>query len=214
MKRPFVAVALLALLALAVVAFWPRGGGAGGSLFDKLGGLVGRRDSVAFAALERSRDSLAAAKRVSDSTALVANARLADSLRAARRAISAAASQTTRHQLRVYALEAALAKTRDDDDSLPQLVALVTAQDSVITAIAGERDAALATVRVLERTVAVRDSQLLLLNRGLHEVIRQRDGYRALAKRCRPTVTAGYGAVTDGQVRTGVGIVAGLGCRL
>ena len=215
MKHLLIAVTLVALLALGLFTFWSRGGSSpGGTLLDKLGGLLQRPDTAAFAALERSRDSLAAAKRVEDSVAVAVNAALADSLRRARAVSAAAVSRTTSAQLRVYALEAALAKVRDDDDSLPKLVELVAAKDSVIGALVGEVHAARGMVVILERAVEARDSQLVALNTGLREAMRQRDGYRALARRCRPTVTAGYGAVSDGGVRTGVGIVAGVGCRL
>lgn len=64
-----------------------------------------------------------------------------------RNARAQAVSRTTGHQLKTYALEAALVRARTQRDSIAQFIKLVAAKDSVIKAVEAERDALLAIVQ-------------------------------------------------------------------
>lgn len=64
-----------------------------------------------------------------------------------RNARAQAVSRTTGHQLKTYALEAALVRARTQRDSITQFVKLVAAKDSVIKAVEAERDALLSVVQ-------------------------------------------------------------------
>ena len=185
MKRLLIAITAFALLTLALFSLWPRGGGPtpGGTVVDVIARLLDKPDTAALRQLERERVAFDSSTRATARAVQLMQAAYRDSLTAAKAKQAAAVSRTTQQQLRVYALEAALARIRDDDDSLPQLVALVAAKDSVITAVMTERDAAMGRVVVLERAVEARDSALVLYRTALNEAMRQRDSYRKFTGR-------------------------------
>ena len=184
MRKLLLAVVGFVIVTALVFSYWPSRTPSGpGRLLDVIPGLLGRKDTVALARLERSKDSLDAVVRVRDSI-------YADALRVSAESLAAAQSRSSRAALVTYRLKARadsiaklLAKAREDDDSLPILVTLVKAKDSVIVAVTGERDAAIANAILLTHTVARRDSLYGELRIQFAEAIRQRDAYRKRGKR-------------------------------
>ena len=177
MKKLLLALVGFGLVAYALFTFWP-GAPKPGSLVDVIGRMLDKPDTVAFRTLERQRDSLNAALRSTDSATEAMRAAFGDSLAAAQKAQRQAEVRTAFARSRADSLTRALARVRDDDDSLPVLVQLVRAKDSVIVAVLGERDAAMGRVSILERAVEARDSALVLYRTALTETMRQRDAYR------------------------------------
>lgn len=183
MKRALIGFGVFAVVAALLFTFWPQARTTGRSLLDVIPGLLGRKDTVALARLERSRDSLDLALRSSDSAYLSKIQAIRDSLTAAQSRANSAALVTYRLKAKADSIARLLTKAREDDDSLPILVTLVRAKDSVIVAVMGERDAARGLVVILERAVEARDTQLDAVNSSLREAIRQRDAYRKRGKR-------------------------------
>lgn len=183
-------------LVLGVLLFglfiWPRPTGivGPGTIWQTFQHAMAMQDTLQLRRLERARDSLAQNIRIVDSMFKARDQRLADSLRAMTQIRHAAERASVRARARADSLAQLLARTRDDDDSLPRLVALVAAQDSVIRTVTQERDAALVTMHVLLATVSARDSQLMYVNAQLAEALRQRDAYRKRGKRDWLTVGA------------------------
>jgi hypothetical protein len=158
----------------------------------------GRRDSLAIATLERQRDSLDARVRVADSAMAAQRAAHDSAIRVARSRFANAERRTALAYKRADSLGLALYAAEEDDDSLPILVGLVAAKDSVITGLMGERDAARGMVVILERAVASRDTALIMYRSALAEAMRQRDAYRGARKWLK---AAGVALVTVGVCR-------------
>lgn len=179
MKRLGLALALFALVAAALFSLWPRAGGSPArTLVDVLAGMLDRPDTAALHQLERDRVTFDSAWRANARAVQAMQDAYRDSLATAQAQQRAADARTARQKARADSIARKLATVRDDDDSLPVLVQLVRAKDSVIVAVTGERDAAMGRVSVLERAVEARDSALAMYRATLTEAIRQRDAYR------------------------------------
>jgi hypothetical protein len=182
MKKLLIASVVFAIVTYGVFSFWP-GAPRKGSLLDVLPGILSRKDTIELVRLERAIDSLAIALHQQDSVYAEALRETADSLAAAQGRSSRAAVVASRLRVKADSIARLLTKAREDDDSLPILVTLVQAKDSVITAVTTERDAAIANAIFLTRTLARRDSLYGELRIQFAEAIRQRDAYRKRGKR-------------------------------
>ena len=180
MKRPLIAFLVFALIALGVFGFWPRADGSrpAGSVIDVIARILDKPDTALLRRLERDRVVFDSAWRANARAVQAMQDAYRDSLATAQAKQIAAEVRTARQKAKADSIARVLAATRDDDDSLPRLVALVAAKDSVIVAVTGERDAAMGRVSVLERAVEARDSALAMYRNSLNEAIRQRNAYR------------------------------------
>ena len=202
---------ILALLALAILGallwnYLPKNPGGGGPP---------DQDSVTRAALERSRDSTAAAARDSALIWAVRDSVRADSLARAEQRRQLADVRARTAQRRADSLATVLARTKDDDDLLVVQAAENKALREANTALREQVAADSGVIGQLAADTSDLRGRIRSLNTENAELIRQRDGYRALAKRCRWfQVTAGYGGVQADGLKMGPGIMAGVGCRV